>query len=259
MEGRKVDLIVERAVHALPLAVRQSLRSFDPRPDRYRGPLADAMRAAMRSIRAGSTTEDEVLDGFESCIASIDFDREFGQWLVDWPPDGIIERWLCRGRRWGGTSTLNMGLNLIYLKPGSSEPPHFHHMLASIQCVLRGRVRYRTYDRVGRFAPDVVALRPHAEFVHARGGSNRVTERTLNAHWFCAEDEPAVLLDLFVGGTALVTDPFEIDDARPFGRQYIDPTGRPDIDGVVAAPELSKDNAYAQFAGRSLSSFPWYA
>ncbi len=28
---------------------------------------------------------------------------------------------------------------------------------------------------------------------------------------------------------------------------------------IVAAPELSKDNAYAQFAGRSLSSFPWYA
>jgi hypothetical protein len=91
------------------------------------------------------------------------------------------------------------------------------------------------------------------------GETFRTTDHQTNVHWFGAEDEPAVLLDFFVEGRGLYEAPFEPDPTRPLGRRYLDPTGAPGADTLIAAKELSPEEAYRRFAAKRLSAFDWPA
>jgi hypothetical protein len=82
-----------------------------------------------------------------------------------------------------------------------------------------------------------------------------MTDHKNNVHWFGAEDEPAVILDFFVEGKGLYEAPFESDPNRLLGRYYLDPTGKPDADNLIATRELSTEEAYRRFAAKSITSF----
>ncbi|MFQ5618507.1 MAG: hypothetical protein ACE5FR_05980 [Rhodospirillales bacterium] len=151
-----------------------------------------------------------------------------------------------------------MRLQLFYLKPHRSEPPHYHTMLASLQCVVSGRIYCRQYDRLARTDENVVMIRPVSQRELTAGQTFRTTDHKDNVHWFGTEDEPAVVLDFYIKGKALYETPFESDAKRPHGRHYLDPTGRPDADNLIAARELGVEEAYRRFASKGILSFDWH-
>ena len=153
---------------------------------------------------------------------------------------------------------LNMRLQLFYLKPHRSEPPHYHNKLASLQCVISGRIYCRQYDRVARADENVLMIRPVLQRELTVGQTFRMTDHKNNVHWFGTENEPAVILDFFIGGGALYETPFETGPKRPPGRYYLDPTPQPDAKNLIAARELSIEEAYRQFASKSIVSFEWH-
>ncbi len=241
----------------LPAALRKALRPLDFRPDRYRGPLAATAHVLATAAERREMTADEVLDAFQAALDGSDAAAEFAPWAGHRPPGDQVGRWLCRRRPGGRSQGLTMQLVLIFLGPGCSEPPHHHNQVASLQCVVRGRVLCRQYDRVARRGADVVLIKPVSQRALSVGETFRTTDCENNVHWFGAEDEPAVLLDFFVEGRGLYQRPFETDPGRPLGRCYLDPTGAPGADGLIAARELSPEEAYRRFAARSLLAFDW--
>lgn len=241
----------------LPLALRKALRPLDFRPDRYRGPLAQAAHRLAAAAERREIAAEAVLDGFQAALDAADPAAEFAPWAGQRPPGEHVDRWLCRRRPGRGPRGVTMRLVLIYLEAGCSEPPHHHNQLASLQCVVRGRVLCRQYERVARRGDGRLTIRPVAQRTLTAGETFRATEHETNVHWFGAEDEPAVLLDFFVEGRGLYATPFEPDPTRPLGRRYLDPTGAPGADGLVAAEELSPGEAYRRFASKSPSAFDW--
>jgi hypothetical protein len=246
----------------LPPALRRALRPLDFRPDRYRGPLAETAHRLAAAAERREISADGLLDAFQSALDETDVAAEFAPWADAGPLGDHVDRWLCRRRARGlarGRPGLAMRLVLIYLGAGCSEPPHHHNQLASLQCVVRGRVLCRQYDRVARRGDDVLTIRPVSQKTLTVGETFRTTDHETNVHWFGAEDEPAVLLDFFVEGRGLYEAPFEPDPTRPLGRRYLDPTGAPGADTLIAAKELSPEEAYRRFAAKRLSAFDWPA
>ncbi len=184
---------------------------------------------------------------------------EFAHFACSWPPGDAVERWLGPRRYQGRSPELVVGLQLFYLMPHRSEPPHYHHKMASLQCVVSGSITCRQYDRVARRCNDVVMIRPISQRELTVGETFRMTDRKLNAHWFGSGSEPTVILDFYIGGNALYETPFEPESTRQPSRYYLDPTARPDASNLIAAKELSPEEAYARFANRDLLSFPWLA
>ena len=174
---------------------------------------------------------------------------EFARWTDTWPSGGKVGRWLCRKRHRLLSQT---ALGLYYLKPHRSEPPHYHNNTASLQCVISGRIYCRQYDRVARNDENILMIRPVSQRELTVGQTFRMTEHKNNVHWFGTEDEPAVILDFSTGGTALYETPFESGPKRPPGRNYLDPTAPPDVNNLIAARELSIEEAYRRFASKSI-------
>ena len=241
----------------LPKSLRRVLRPLDVRPDRYRGPLARLAHGLAVAAERKEITAEGLLDRFRSALEETDVGTEFARWLDPWPAGRPVDYWLCRRRPRRGRRTLAMGLQLFHLGAGRSEPPHHHNQMASLQCVVRGEIVCRQYQRVARHGGDVVTIRPVSQRTLGEGETFRMTDHENNVHWFGTEARPAVILDFFVEGRGLYEKPFDPDPARPLGRQYLDPTAPPDGGGLIAGRELSPAEAYRRFAGMRLSAFDW--
>ena len=150
----------------------------------------------------------------------------------------------------GGRQRLLM---LFFIPPRNAVPAHAHHEVASAQCVVRGSVRVRQYDRARRLDPHTLALQPVSDRMFAAGETILTTERLDNVHWFGAEDVAAVVVNYSLNGG--LRDTFDPPDSRPAGRYYLDPTTAKRVDGLIVAPELGSDDAHARFAGHALSEF----
>ena len=248
-------------------SVRSVSGPLDSRQDRYRGPIAGTVHRLTEAVARQEIPAEQLLDELQSTFDETDMAAEFASWTDTWPSGEKVERWLCRrrpgdflrGPRHPGTmQDLNMRLKLFYLKPHRSEPPHYHNMMASLQCVISGRIYCRQYDRVARTDENVVMIRPVSQRELTVGQTFRTTDHKDNVHWFGTEDEPAVVLDFYIEGKALYETPFEPDAKRSHGRHYLDPTGQPDADNLIAAGELGVEEAYRRFASKSILSFEWH-
>ena len=235
--------------------------------DRYRGPIAGTIRRLTAAVARQEISPEQLLDELQSTYDKTNMAAEFAGWTDTWPSDEKVEHWLCRGmpgdilrgpRHRGRMQNLNMRLKLFYLKPHRSEPLHYHNRMASLQCVISGRIYCRQYDRVARTDENVVMIRPVSQRALTVGQTFRTTDHKDNVHWFGTEDEPAVVLDFYIEGKALYQTPFESDAKRSHGRHYVDPTGQPDADNLIAAGELGVEEAYGWFASKSILSFEWH-
>lgn len=239
-------------------AVRRLLRPLDLRPDRYSGPIAQIGHRLTLAADRREIAVDQLLDELQSAFDETKMAAEFARWADTWPSGDEVDWWLCRRQPLGKSHALNMRLQLFYLKPHCSEPPHYHNKMASLQCVVRGHVICRQYDRVARTDENVLMIRPVSQRKLAAGQTFRMTDHKNNVHWFGTEDEPAVILDFFIEGKGLYETSFESDPKRPLGRYYLDPTGKPDADKLIATRELSTEEAYGRFAAKSITSFEWH-
>lgn len=237
-------------------SLRRFLRRLDVRPDRYRGAVARTVHDLTAAVIRRETTADRLLDELQACIEATDMTAEFARFVERWPSGDKVEHWLCRRRHPRDGRDLNMRLQLFYLKPQRSEPPHYHDRMASLQCVLKGRIHCRQYDRVARNPDGALLIRPVAQRALTVGETFRMTDHECNIHWFGTEDEPAVVLDFFIAAQRLYETPFDADATRP-GRHYLDPTGPVEPEGLIAAPDLGFKEAYRRFASSSPLAFEW--
>lgn len=258
-----VQLLPRKRLKLSP-SVHSVLRPLEFRQDHYRGPIARTVHRLTEAVGRQEISAEQLLDELQLTFDETDMAAEFASWTDTWPSGEKVERWLCRRmpryflpgpRHQGRMQDLNMRLKLFYLKPHRSEPPHYHNMMASLQCVVSGRIYCRQYDRVARTDENVVMIRPVSQRELTVGQTFRTTDHKDNVHWFGTEDEPAVVLDFYIKGKALYETPFESDAKRSHGRHYLDPTGQPDADNLIAARELGVEEAYTRFASKSILSF----
>jgi hypothetical protein len=142
---------------------------------------------------------------------------------------------------------------IMYRVPqGYVHPPHHHFNVISTQIVLRGKIRIREYDRIGRDANGQLEMALVSDRTLTKGDWFQASEWKRNVHWFQAVDGDALVFNTNARGFEPET--FDREEG-PFGRRYIDPTGFGD-DGKILAREIDEAEANALFANRALDLFP---
>jgi hypothetical protein len=134
-------------------------------------------------------------------------------------------------------------------------PPHGHHNQATVQCLLRGRLSLREYDKVGRADPETLLLRPVARQEVKPGGVIAAAERRRNVHWFASDTPVSVILSVkAIGDVGWTLDP---PDSRRVGRFYVAPAADPGENGLIAARQVDQQMARRLYGARHPESFPW--
>ncbi|MBM3573905.1 MAG: hypothetical protein FJX52_16340 [Alphaproteobacteria bacterium] len=218
-----------------------------PDVDIYRDRLWSEAQHAIERIDRHEITPDEYLAGITDLHARIDPVRELKPWIeraLAERRDQVLNQKTTPEKAWT--------LQLLYLEPGEVHPPHHHHNLISIQVILHGRVYGREWDRVARVAPDLILLRTVTDRWFAPGDRFETTETRRNAHWFCADDKPAVILNFYIHGFQAWT--FDPPGVR--GRRMIDPTHGVQADGLIIAKELTLHDGHALFGDKKVADVP---
>lgn len=217
--------------------------------EEYRGPLLAKIAVLLDRLDRKEIVATDFVIELSKRYGEFDLIAEFGPWLGNDPGENEMKEIFARNTRGHHQS-----LGLFFVAPRAAHPPHAHHDLMSAQCVLRGKVHLRQYDRVSRVDEKHLTLRATHDFVLGAGGRILMTEGQNNVHWFGTEDEPAVILNVNVSGTAERT--FDKPGSRGKGRYFIDPFYGKADGGLILAEEISKAEAHRRFSRHSLKDFP---
>ncbi|TVR00620.1 MAG: hypothetical protein EA398_11120 [Deltaproteobacteria bacterium] len=218
----------------------------------YTGAYVDDIIAAVRRLNAQGRGTPEVLPELAERAWELAQAGEFDRWLDH--PSGVEPGYVrvglstCRDfsphRRWR--------LQVYHVAPGTAAPPHAHFDLGSFMLVLRGSLHVREYERVGGDGESHVVLRCVHDGMLGVGEHSCSTQQGRNVHWFCANDEPAVALNLNLRGWEDIRDE---DLFGRSGRRYVDPTAVPDADGRIHAPIIGVEQAEERFGTTRLDAF----
>ncbi len=232
-----------------PYAVSRWIRRFGLKSDFYCGPLAAKINDLLDRLDRREITAEQFVSELHQRYIEIDLQTEFNHWLGEVPEDGRSVRTLYER-----VDQMRKGmLHLSYIPPMNSIPPHAHHDLASAQCILKGNLHVRQYDRIARLDTHMLSLRLVSDTILHQYDTILTTEHLNNVHWFGTNDLPAVVLNFNVIGG--FDDTFNVKGTRPVGRYYIDPTTKVREGDLIVAPEISSDEAHARFARHALSEF----
>jgi hypothetical protein len=220
-----------------------------PDVDAYQGPLAVESLRLIEEIRARRITPDTFQARIRALHASLDLPRLLRDWI-----DRALEEQKDQILNQKTLPDLAHTLQLLYLEPREVHPPHCHHNLISTQVVLSGRVYVREYDRVARVDEDTILLRLRTDRWFRVGDTMQTTEVDRNAHWFAADDQPAVMLNFYIHGYQDWT--FDPKGSRPKGRRMLDPTLAAQGDGLILGKEIPLEEGYVRFGNKPIESFP---
>jgi hypothetical protein len=112
--------------------------------------------------------------------------------------------------------------------PSNVITPHAHKHMASAHMVIDGKVRVRTFDRVGE-KDGALIIRPTGDHVAGLGDAAAMTTAVDNVHWFTPETQSATTFDVIVSSLDPGQDPFLIQPVDPLG-------GERQTDGTIIAP-----------------------
>ncbi|MGE3875183.1 MAG: hypothetical protein AB7F74_19690 [Parvibaculaceae bacterium] len=112
--------------------------------------------------------------------------------------------------------------------PSNVITPHGHKHMASAHMVIDGKVRVRTFDRVGEKS-DALIIRPTGDHIAGPGEAAAMTTAVDNIHWFTPETRSATTFDVIVSGLDPGQDAFLIQPVDPLG-------GEKQKDGTIVAP-----------------------
>jgi hypothetical protein len=218
-----------------------------PDVDVYRERLWTQAEASIDALGCHAITPDDYIDRIRALHRSIDLVAELKPWIrkaFDERTDQVLNQMTTPAKSWT--------MQLLYLDPGEVHPPHCHHNLISTQVVLEGRVYAREWDRVARVAPDTLLLRTRTDRWFGIGDRFETTEVSRNAHWFCADDKPAVMLNFYILGFQEWT----FDPPGTKGRRMLDPTNGVQNGGLIVARELPLEEGYLRFGDRAIEAIP---
>ena len=133
------------------------------------------------------------------------------------------------------------GVLLFQFDRTSVITPHGHRGMQSAHLVVQGKLRARTYDRVGE-VPGALVLRPAGDRHLDTGEVSSIGPVRENVHWFVPLGEPAATFDVVVTGLE--------PDGPDYELQPVDPLGGADLgDGTLRAPLLGFEESARRYAG----------
>ena len=140
----------------------------------------------------------------------------------------------------GEPRRLTYGAAMFAFAPGNVITPHAHKHMASAHMVVEGRVRIRTFDRVGE-ADGAVLVRPTGDRVAGVGEAAAMTTAKENVHWFTPKSAHAVTFDVILS---------DLDEGQPsYLIQPIDPLGGKRLaDGTLRAPILGFEESMRRYS-----------
>jgi len=126
--------------------------------------------------------------------------------------------------------------------------PHVHNNMVSSHLVMQGSFHTRTFDRTG---DDVesgkVLLRPRIDTTMKAGGVISMSDDRDNGHWLLAGEDRSFTFDVGIVNLSK-TRAYDLK-ANKYNMIFVDPTGKPDSKGLIAAPVITFDECSAKFAG----------
>lgn len=123
--------------------------------------------------------------------------------------------------------------------PSNVITPHAHKHMASAHMVIDGKVRVRTFDRVGE-KDDALIIRPTGDHVVGLGGAAPMTTAVDNIHWFTPASRSATTFDVIIANLDPGQDALVIQPVDPLG-------GSKQKDGTIIAPILSFEESMNQY------------
>ena len=225
----------------------KSLKALDIHSD-YRGPLISKTGSLIARLDRKEISAEIFVNELSKYYDEMDLTKELSPWLESSHGENEMKDIFTRENR-----DHNEVMSLFFIAGNSSHPPHAHHDLMSTQCVLRGKVHVRQYNRIDRLDKKHLTIRLTNEAVLDRSGKILMTENKDNVHWFGAVDEPAVILNYNISGTYQKT--FDPLGSRHKKRYHVDPMTGEHSNGMIIAREMTKDEAYEKYSSRPLSEF----
>jgi len=216
-----------------------------PDVDGYQERLWTGAQEQIQALNRHAITPDEYIARIRELHHGCDLVAELRPWIeraLAERKDQVLNQMTTPAKSWT--------MQLLYLEPREVHPPHHHHNLISTQVVLHGRVYAREWDRVARLGPDEVLLRTVTDRWFGIGDRFETTEISRNAHWFCADDRPAVMLNFYILGFQQWT----FDPPGTKGRRMLDPTNGVQDDGLIVARELPLAQGYERFGDVPIES-----
>jgi hypothetical protein len=140
----------------------------------------------------------------------------------------------------GQPRRLTYGAAFFTFAPGNVITPHAHRHMASAHMVVEGRVRIRTFDRLGE-EEGALLIRPTGDHVAGVGQAAAMTTARDNVHWFTPKTPRAVTFDVIVS---------DLDEGQPgYLIQPIDPLGGKRLaDGRIRAPILGFEESMRRYS-----------
>ncbi len=216
-----------------------------PDVDVYQDRLWTEAQGLIERLDRHEISPDGYIDGVRALHGGMNLPEELAPWIEK----ALIER-KDQVLNQKTTLTKSWTMQLLYLEPNEVHPPHCHHNLISTQVVLKGRVYAREWDRVARVKEDVILLRTRTDRWFEVGDRFETTEVSKNAHWFCADDKPAVMLNFYILGFQEWT----FDPPGSKGRRMLDPTYGVQSDGMILARETPIEEGYLRFGDAAIES-----
>lgn len=141
----------------------------------------------------------------------------------------------------GRLSTASFAAAYFVFAKGQVITPHAHRGMVSAHAVVRGALRTRTYDRLGRDG-GALLLKPRLDTLARAGFSAAISATEGNVHWFIAQEEASATLDVIVQ---------DIDaNGREFAIELVDPLGGAvAADGVIRAPLIDWETSSKRYQG----------
>jgi hypothetical protein len=246
-----------------PRAARRALAASPP-ADRALTPLLAEISRLTDDLAGGRLTGRGFARRAGARLLELELEDDV---LADWARRGPVDPGIGhngtrildrRDVRFGGRPGATEAI-LFYTPAGVTNPPHEHHNLISIKRVLAGSYHVRQYERVRRLEPGVIAIRQVSELVAVGldGPCVEMTDDRRNVHWFgAAGPAPVLALNIVVVAPLAPADTFHgADEPRAPGQYYVDPTGSPDRDGLIAAPSVGRERA-EELSRLPLAAFP---
>lgn len=123
--------------------------------------------------------------------------------------------------------------------PQNVITPHGHKFMASAHMVVEGKVRIRTFDRVGEES-GALRIRPTSDHVGNVGVVSAMTTEIDNIHWFTPATPAATTFDVIVDGLSIGEQPYVIQPVDPLH-------GHVEADGSIIAPLLTFEESMRRY------------
>ena len=138
-------------------------------------------------------------------------------------------------------------LRFFGMRKGGAIIPHVHNNMVSSHLVMAGSFHARTFDRVQDLpAEDAVLLKPVLNATINPGEAITMSDDKTNGHWLIAEADRSFTFD--VGLVNLSKTRTYAMQANKYNMIFVDPTAKPDGQGLIRAKTMTFDECQAKFA-----------